>query len=280
MQSLIHVPFHDDQVQAVQQDRDVWCVVKRLCENLGLDVQAQQRRLQRQPWAGTAIMAVPSPGGLQPTFCLHLKSLAMWLATIEASRVKPEIRPKLIAYQKDCADVLYRRFFEGEGQTSMRELLREVTRTREEVKELTRRVPRPGGDEDSDEVPADLSAAGRRGFEAVMRFRAKNLMKQNQKPASPMPLAQRDALAAEKAARKQEHRALLEERRNVAALQALVKQPADAPLTSRQAVLLTGHKSVCAKMRRLGIGPVGMTPGGYQMWRRADCERAAGRGAK
>ncbi len=107
------VQFHGDAIQAVRgEGEQVWVVVKRVCEALGLDPRSQRRRIDRSPWAVGVKMTSTGPDGKNyEAFCLSLGSLPMWLATIEPSRVKPEARTKLIAYQRECADVLRDHFF-------------------------------------------------------------------------------------------------------------------------------------------------------------------------
>jgi hypothetical protein len=109
--AVIQVPFHGDTIEAIQNERGVWAPLKRMCENLGLDACSQARKLADKPWAVTVIMTVTGPDGKQyKMLCLHIKSLAMWLATIEASRVKEDLKTKLALYQTDCADVLSNHF--------------------------------------------------------------------------------------------------------------------------------------------------------------------------
>ncbi|NLA29105.1 MAG: hypothetical protein GX875_05550 [Propionibacterium sp.] len=61
--SLVQIPFHDTAINAIETDEGVHIAIKPVAEALGLDWSAQYRRLQRQPWAGVAVMAIPSPGG-------------------------------------------------------------------------------------------------------------------------------------------------------------------------------------------------------------------------
>lgn len=113
---LIHVPFDDSEILCVRDDNGgEYVVLRPLCERLGLDPRAQQRRLQRAAWAkGAAIMAAPSAGGAQETFLLPRRRLAMWLATLPAARAKAEVRPYLEALQDKAADVLDQ-FFAGKA---------------------------------------------------------------------------------------------------------------------------------------------------------------------
>ena len=105
------IKFQGDEIEAVREGTDVWVALRDPCRALGLDMEGQRQRLARSGWAGTCVMQVPSPGGPQATAMVHLDSLPMWLATVQASRVKAAVRPKLIAYQKDCARVLRDHYF-------------------------------------------------------------------------------------------------------------------------------------------------------------------------
>jgi hypothetical protein len=59
-------------------------------------------------------MTTPDPimggGGPQTTNCLLLDYLSGWLFGIDASRVKPEVRQRLIRYQEECYRVLANAF--------------------------------------------------------------------------------------------------------------------------------------------------------------------------
>lgn len=110
MNELVKVPFDDGEILCVTNQAGEHVVIKPMCEQMGLDSQAQQRRLQRTAWGRTctAIMAVQLPGDQQrrEVFCLHRKRVAMWLATLDTRRVRPEVRPFLEALQERAADVL------------------------------------------------------------------------------------------------------------------------------------------------------------------------------
>jgi len=113
--SIVSVPFHGDEIQAVRDGERVFVVVKRLCESLAIDADSQRKRLsdpERCPWAVTVVMtATGSDGKSYEMLCLDLESLPMWLATIDASRVKSEAREKLVEYQCECARALRDHFF-------------------------------------------------------------------------------------------------------------------------------------------------------------------------
>lgn len=105
--ALVEVPFHGDVIDAVQDDRGVWVPLRRLCENLGISPDAQRVKLEAKAWSNTAMIAVlDSVGRKFEMCCLHLECLPIWLATIETSRTRKDLRPKLELYQKEAAKVL------------------------------------------------------------------------------------------------------------------------------------------------------------------------------
>lgn len=120
MTALVEVPFHGDKLQAVQATGSVWVVVRRVCEALGIDESGQRQKLKEKAWATTELIsAVAEDGKVREAFAIHLDSLPMWLATIEPSRVRPEVRAKLIAYQRECARVLRDHFFGGQATVAL-----------------------------------------------------------------------------------------------------------------------------------------------------------------
>lgn len=112
---IVKVGFHGGEIEAVKKGKDIWVSVRRACESLGIDVEGQRQKLsneQRAPWAVTCmIKATGSDGKNYNQFMLHVDALAMWLATIDIGRVAEDVRPLLIAYQKEAAQVLRDHFF-------------------------------------------------------------------------------------------------------------------------------------------------------------------------
>lgn len=116
------VPFRGAAIEALMHDNRPWAVLRSICGNLGINPDSQRKRLaskDRAPWATTAMMtAVAADGKAREVFCLDVDTLPMWLATIEVSRVKPEARDSLVAYQREAARVL-RDHFLGRAQAPL-----------------------------------------------------------------------------------------------------------------------------------------------------------------
>jgi len=120
------VDFYEDTITAVLVDRagkmEVFVPIRPICELLGVDWASQSRRINRDPvlskkLTGVVVKTTPDPvtggGGPQTASCLPLDYLNGWLFGISASRVKTEVRERLIKYQERCYEVLAEAFREG-----------------------------------------------------------------------------------------------------------------------------------------------------------------------
>lgn len=112
------VEFYEDQVTAVRlANGEVFVPVRTLCDNLGVTWSPQRRRINRDPVLSEEMrpvtVTVTGTGQQVDTLCLPLKYIPGWLFGINADRVKPEIRERLIRYQRECYDVLAEAFTEG-----------------------------------------------------------------------------------------------------------------------------------------------------------------------
>ncbi len=117
------IDFYDDRIVAVlvsvpgQAEPDVLVPLRPFCEYLGLTWGSQYNRIMRDPVLsdvsqGVFITKTPSGrgGGPQEMLCLPIEYLNGWLFGISAARVKPELREKIIRYQRECFRVLWQAF--------------------------------------------------------------------------------------------------------------------------------------------------------------------------
>lgn len=111
MTEIVKVRFHGDELEAIRDGGDVYVVVKRVCEALGVAHQSQLERLKADPSIGVTMIVTPSAGGDQETACIALRDLPLWLAKMHPSKVSASVRAKLIIYQRECAEVLANHFF-------------------------------------------------------------------------------------------------------------------------------------------------------------------------
>lgn len=110
---LVTVEFHGQSIIAILHDGKPYVAMQPICENIGLKWGSQYNRIQRsQVLKSTIFMTnmVAEDGKQREMLCLPLSMLNGWLFGVDVNRVKEEIKPKLIAYQTECFDVLARRF--------------------------------------------------------------------------------------------------------------------------------------------------------------------------
>lgn len=108
--SLIN--FHSQTLMAIEHEGQKYVAMRNIVENLGLAWSAQLQRIKRHSVLSKGVFMIntPSLGGIQEAVCLPLKMLNGWLLTIDPSKVRPEIRARLLQYQEECYEVLYQYF--------------------------------------------------------------------------------------------------------------------------------------------------------------------------
>jgi hypothetical protein len=111
---LIPVPFRGTTLFVTDLDGQPFAPMKPIVEGMGLDWSAQYKKLNenKERW-GIAVIAIPTKGADQESICLPLRKLPGWLMTIQPTRVKPEIKDTIIAYQNECDEVLWQYWNNG-----------------------------------------------------------------------------------------------------------------------------------------------------------------------
>mgnify|MGYP001809977109 FL=1 len=124
MNNMIPVPFRNTTLFLADFNGTPYTPMKPIVEGMGLDWSAQHRRLTDDPkrW-GMVVMTIPSSGGNQDACCVPLRKLPGWLMTIQPSRVKPEIRDTVIAYQNECDDALWDYWTKGKASSPRMEVV-------------------------------------------------------------------------------------------------------------------------------------------------------------
>ncbi|CAM3042046.1 phage antirepressor N-terminal domain-containing protein [Vibrio diazotrophicus] len=74
-----------------------------------MDWSYQSRKLKSDTnrW-GVAVIAIPSLDPYNSITCIPLRKLFDWLQTLQPNRVREDIRNKVIQYQNECDDVLWK----------------------------------------------------------------------------------------------------------------------------------------------------------------------------
>ena len=122
------VEFYEDQITAVRMvSGEVFIPIRPVCDNLGVTLAGQRERINRDPVLSEEVtsISVTLTQQAREMICLPLKFIPGWLFGINANRVKPVIRERLIRYQRECYDVLAEAFAEGRltSEPSFNELL-------------------------------------------------------------------------------------------------------------------------------------------------------------
>lgn len=122
------VKFHEDELQAVEDNGKVWVSIKRVCEILKIDYSGQLVKLKEKPWSTMeSISIVAEDGRMRTLSCLDLESMPIWLATIDSRKVSRDSRPKLEIFQRECAKVLRDHFFGKKEETPTTSIPRDPT---------------------------------------------------------------------------------------------------------------------------------------------------------
>lgn len=111
--SLAVVDFHGQELTAAVINDIPHVAMKPICENIGLQWEGQYQRIKRHAvLSSTMCMThmVAEDGKQREMLMLPLDYLNGWLFGVDASRVKPEIRPRLLEYQRECFKVLSNHF--------------------------------------------------------------------------------------------------------------------------------------------------------------------------
>ncbi|MBM0400879.1 phage antirepressor N-terminal domain-containing protein [Serratia sp. 4542] len=102
------VQFHGQPIITAMAAGIAYVAMKPIVDNLGMSWTSQHRKLLNSgDKYGYTHMSTPSKGGIQKMLCIPLKKLNGWLFSINPSKVRADIRDKLIAYQEECFTVLH-----------------------------------------------------------------------------------------------------------------------------------------------------------------------------
>ena len=100
---LTTVKLNGDTIELI----DNMVSVKKICENLGLDVPFQRKKTQADETFKSQFKNIEINGITQRVLCIPLNKLDGWLFSIS---VKPEVKEKLLEYKNECFDVLHKHF--------------------------------------------------------------------------------------------------------------------------------------------------------------------------
>jgi hypothetical protein len=127
------VEFYEDELIAIRaSDGHIYVSLRHLCNALGIDVQAQTRRIRRQNILEKGLQQIPilTPDrGEQQAYVLRVDLVPLLLSGISTKAVSEEVRPKLEQFQEEAAKSLWEAFQEGRltADPSFDELLKHAS---------------------------------------------------------------------------------------------------------------------------------------------------------
>lgn len=124
----------------VSQDPEQLVPIKPICEALGIDIDAQRNRINRDEILSSVTVmttATGSDGKQYMMVALPIKYVFGWLFTIDTSRVSEEARPAVIQYKLECYNALYE-YFSG-AQTFLKQKQEIIDKKTESYFEKQRR---------------------------------------------------------------------------------------------------------------------------------------------
>lgn len=112
MQTLIS-KINGVDIVTVDRDGEIFVPIKPICEAIGIDPKVQRRKLQEDEFfasTGVIMTSVAADEKEREMFCIRLRDVYGWLATINPGKVAPEAREAVAVYRRKCYDVLYEHF--------------------------------------------------------------------------------------------------------------------------------------------------------------------------
>lgn len=108
MTKLHLIPFlNNSTLQSVEYKKQRWVALRPICEDLGIDIDSQRKKLkEQQRWTCGDITVRDSVGRKQVMTCILVDHIAGWLFSINPSKVSENVRDKLMAYQDECHKAL------------------------------------------------------------------------------------------------------------------------------------------------------------------------------
>lgn len=100
-------------IVTVDKDGETYVPIKQICEAIGIDAKSQRAKLQEDEFfapVGVIITSTGADGKQYDMYCLRLRDIYGWLATINPGKVAPEAREAVNRYRRECYDVLYEHF--------------------------------------------------------------------------------------------------------------------------------------------------------------------------
>jgi len=107
----------DEVLAARLETSQIYLPVKPLCTALGVNWPSQRQKIMADEVLAesTRTLRLKTRGGPQNLICMDVEAIPMWLAGIEPSRVRADLRDRLIAYKRWVRKTVYDAFARETG---------------------------------------------------------------------------------------------------------------------------------------------------------------------
>ena len=109
------IEFNETEIYCPIENGQIYIAIKPICQALGIKHHSQIDRLKRHRKFASTILTMSAVGAdskAREMVCIPLKFVFGWLASIDTSKVKEEIRDQIEDYQMECYEVLYDHFYQ------------------------------------------------------------------------------------------------------------------------------------------------------------------------
>jgi hypothetical protein len=107
---LIEASFRGSALFVVDNNGQPYVPMRPVVAGMGLDWKSQHAKLSGDRFKTCVVeitMRLPGDTQRRNTTCMALRKLPGWLTTISANKVRPELREKIVAYQRQADDILW-----------------------------------------------------------------------------------------------------------------------------------------------------------------------------
>ncbi|ELE5890691.1 phage antirepressor N-terminal domain-containing protein [Vibrio fluvialis] len=110
MPNPIKVSFHGSNLFILDHNGEPYTPMRPIVEGMGMEWSYQSRKLNsnKERWGVAVIATVAQDNKTRETLCIPLRKLFGWLQTLQPNRIREDIRDKVIQYQNECDDVLWK----------------------------------------------------------------------------------------------------------------------------------------------------------------------------
>lgn len=123
--SVEYVDFNGTSIPCILEGGQILVVIKPIIDDLGVYADSAYSRIKNDSILGDVVavrQVHDASNRRQEMVTLPAQYVHGWLFSIDANKVNPEVKPKLLLYKKQCYDILFGHFF-GKHQEIERNLL-------------------------------------------------------------------------------------------------------------------------------------------------------------